>query len=163
MDGIECTCFNTIPNPKATKGTTTFPENKLCAKAQDVHLHNTFLGEFLKEPLHRNHSNQRILLFHFKSKDFATSAITSLPPTGQFKPSRLPCFSPCSTVASAKARHPANPQPPQLAAGSTSSTSSILGSSITLNFCATKYKITAAASQLPQAMLLHILLHHSQY
>ena len=47
-------------------------------------------------------------------------------------------------LRSAKLRHPANPQPPQLAPASTDSTSSMSGFSSTLNFFATKNRITAA-------------------
>ena len=55
-------------------------------------------------------------------------------PTGQDSASKDSAL----THPSANARHPAKPQPPQLAPGRIASTSSILGSSSTLNLCATK-------------------------
>ena len=76
---------------------------------------------------------------------FITTAISSIvfvPPTGQNLFSKFSSL----TIASAKALQPANPQPPQLAPGSFSQTVSIRGSSKTLNFWATKYKIKAATA-----------------
>ena len=77
--------------------------------------------------------------------------MVSAPPTGQNNAemsSRL-------TMASAIARHPANPQPPQLAPGSIFSTSSMRGSSSTLNFRATKYRITA--ERIPNTLSVRIV------
>jgi hypothetical protein len=73
-------------------------------------------------------------------KIVATLFIVSLPPTGQYKSSSPEAL----THASANARHPAKPHPPQLAAGNCSSTSSYPGIFIYLKFPGYKIqKITA--------------------
>ena len=74
------------------------------------------------------------LVLASKPRMAATCAMTSFPPTGQKMSSRFGAL----TAASANARQPAKPQPPQFAPGITFSTSSMRGSSSTLNFFATR-------------------------
>ena len=78
----------------------------------------------------------------------ATFFITSFPPTGQNWLSRFGAL----TAASANARQPAKPQPPQLAPGITFSTSSMRGSSSTLNFFAMKKR--TRASSIPRTEMM---------
>ena len=90
-------------------------------------------------PLQRITATLGVLSITSLPKIAATLAITGVPPTGHRSSSNDSAL----TQASAKPLHPGYPHPPQLAPGSTSSTCPFRGSSYTLNFCATKYRITA--------------------
>ena len=100
------------------------------------------LGRFSQVPLQRTTATIGAFSFTSMPRTAATFFITSLPPTGQKLLSRLGAL----THAWAKARQPAYPQPPQLAPGITFSTSSIRGSSSTLNFFATRKRTTDSRS-----------------
>ena len=129
------------PQPRQPKAHPVSPLYRAALTRQDcTPSYSLIRGRAEQVPLQRTTATCGAFAATVKPKIEATFCITSSPPTGQYWLSRLVAL----TAASAKARHPAKPQPPQLAPGITFSTSSILGSSSTLNLRATQNRMSAS-------------------